>query len=72
MSPPPLLQLTPLTIPCPSLQLDVYLFLFSDVLLVTKPQRKADKAKVIRPPLMLEKLVCQPLRDPSTFLWPLS
>lgn len=53
-------------------QLDVYLFLFSDVLLVTKPQRKADKAKVIRPPLMLEKLVCQPLRDPSTSLlwWP--
>ena len=43
----------------------MYLFLFSDVLLVTKPQRKADKAKVIRPPLMLEKLVCQPLRDPS-------
>ncbi|XP_077025897.1 pleckstrin homology domain-containing family G member 6 isoform X2 [Tamandua tetradactyla] len=49
-------------------KLDVYLFLFSDVLLVTKPQRKADKAKVIRPPLMLEKLVCQPLRDPNSFL----
>ncbi|EPY87852.1 pleckstriny domain-containing family G member 6-like protein [Camelus ferus] len=48
--------------------LDVYLFLFSDVLLVTKRQRRADKAKVIRPPLMLEKLVCQPLRDPSSFL----
>ncbi|XP_008051912.1 pleckstrin homology domain-containing family G member 6, partial [Carlito syrichta] len=49
-------------------KLDVHLFLFSDVLLVTKPQRKADKAKVIRPPLMLERLVCQPLRDPSSFL----
>ncbi|KAM9229725.1 pleckstrin homology domain-containing family G member 6 isoform 2-T2 [Dugong dugon] len=49
-------------------KLDVYLFLFSDVLLVTKPQRKADKAKVIRPPLMLEKLLCRPLRDPSSFL----
>uniref|UniRef100_A0A8C0PE05 Pleckstrin homology and RhoGEF domain containing G6 n=2 Tax=Canis lupus TaxID=9612 RepID=A0A8C0PE05_CANLF len=49
-------------------KLDVYLFLFSDVLLVTKPQRKADRAKVIRPPLMLEKLVCQPLRDPNSFL----
>lgn len=47
------------------LQLDVYLFLFSDLLLVTKHQRKADKAKVIRPPFMLEKLVCQPLRDLS-------
>uniref|UniRef100_A0A5F8HHZ4 Pleckstrin homology and RhoGEF domain containing G6 n=1 Tax=Monodelphis domestica TaxID=13616 RepID=A0A5F8HHZ4_MONDO len=47
---------------------DVYLFLFSDVILVTKPQRKADKAKVIRPPLMLEKLVCQALRDPNSFL----
>lgn len=49
-------------------KLDVYLFLFSDVLLVTKPQRKADKVKVIRAPLMLEKLVCQPLRDPNSFL----
>lgn len=49
-------------------QLDVYLFLFSDMLLVTKPQRKADKAKVIRPPLSLEKLVCRPLRDPRMSL----
>ncbi|XP_006914772.1 pleckstrin homology domain-containing family G member 6 [Pteropus alecto] len=49
-------------------KLDVYLFLFSDVLLVTKPQRKGDKAKVIRPPFMLEKLVCRPLRDPHSFL----
>ncbi|XP_044535734.1 pleckstrin homology domain-containing family G member 6 isoform X1 [Gracilinanus agilis] len=47
---------------------DVYLFLFSDVILVTKPQRKADKVKVIRPPLMLEKIVCQALRDPNSFL----
>lgn len=49
-------------------KLDAYLFLFSDTLLVTKPQRKADKFKVIRPPFTLEKLVCQPLRDPSSFL----
>ncbi|XP_077615108.1 pleckstrin homology domain-containing family G member 6 [Crocuta crocuta] len=49
-------------------KLDVHLFLFSDVLLVTKPQRKADRAKVIRPPLMLERLVCRPLRDPNSFL----
>ncbi|EGV98513.1 Pleckstrin-likey domain-containing family G member 6 [Cricetulus griseus] len=49
-------------------KLDVYLFLFSDVLLITKPQRRADRAKVIRPPLMLEKLVCQPLRDSNSFL----
>lgn len=49
-------------------KMDAYLFLFSDVLLVTKPQRKADKAKVIRAPFMLEKLVCQQLRDPNSFL----
>lgn len=49
-------------------KLDVYLFLFSDTLLVTKPQRKADKAKVIRAPYMLEKLVCRSLRDPNSFL----
>lgn len=52
--------------------MDAYLFLFSDVLLVTKPQRKADKAKVIRAPFMLEKLVCRQLRDPSTSPLPLS
>uniref|UniRef100_A0A6I8N0F3 DH domain-containing protein n=1 Tax=Ornithorhynchus anatinus TaxID=9258 RepID=A0A6I8N0F3_ORNAN len=51
-------------------KLDVYLFLFSDALLVTKRQRKTDRAKVIRPPLMLERLVCQSLRDPSTGLHP--
>ncbi|XP_041491193.1 pleckstrin homology domain-containing family G member 6 [Microtus oregoni] len=49
-------------------KLDVYLFLFSDVLLITKPQRRADRAKIIRPPLMLDKLVCRPLRDPHSFL----
>ncbi|KAM5254818.1 pleckstrin homology domain-containing family G member 6 isoform 1-T4 [Hipposideros larvatus] len=49
-------------------KLDAYLFLFTDVLLVTKPQRKTDKAKVIRPPFMLEKIVCRSLRDPSSFL----
>ncbi|KAM5262944.1 pleckstrin homology domain-containing family G member 6 isoform 2-T2 [Ctenodactylus gundi] len=49
-------------------KLDAYLFLFSDVLLVTKPHRKAGRAKVVRPPLMLERLVCCPLRDPNSFL----
>ncbi|XP_012879049.1 PREDICTED: pleckstrin homology domain-containing family G member 6 [Dipodomys ordii] len=49
-------------------KLDVYLFLFSDLLLVTKPQRKTHKAKVIRPPLVLDKLVCRPLRDPNSLL----
>ncbi|XP_066213683.1 pleckstrin homology domain-containing family G member 6 isoform X1 [Saccopteryx leptura] len=49
-------------------KLDLYLFLFSDVLLVTKPQRKAGRAKVIRPPFMLEKLVCRPLQNPNSFL----
>ncbi|XP_054552470.1 pleckstrin homology domain-containing family G member 6 [Talpa occidentalis] len=49
-------------------KLDVYLLLFSDVLLVTKPQRRTDQVKVIRAPLMLDKLVCQPLREPNIFL----
>ena len=70
--PQPLSRLPPLQLTLVSLfacpQLDVYLFLFSDVLLVTKTLRRADKAKVIRPPLMLEKLVCRPLRDPSMSL----
>ena len=46
-------------------QMDVYCFLFTDLLLVTKAVKKAERTKVIRPPLLVEKIVCRELRDPG-------
>uniref|UniRef100_A0A5F9CMQ8 Pleckstrin homology and RhoGEF domain containing G5 n=1 Tax=Oryctolagus cuniculus TaxID=9986 RepID=A0A5F9CMQ8_RABIT len=49
-------------------KMDVYCFLFTDLLLVTKAVKKAERTKVIRPPLLVDKLVCRELRDPGAFL----
>ncbi|XP_021055724.1 pleckstrin homology domain-containing family G member 5 isoform X6 [Mus pahari] len=49
-------------------KMDVYCFLFTDVLLVTKAVKKAERTKVIRPPLLVDKIVCRELRDPGSFL----
>uniref|UniRef100_G1NUM6 PH domain-containing protein n=1 Tax=Myotis lucifugus TaxID=59463 RepID=G1NUM6_MYOLU len=49
-------------------QMDVYCFLFTDLLLVTKAVKKAERTKVIRPPLLVDKIVCRELRDPGSFL----
>ncbi|XP_061041046.1 pleckstrin homology domain-containing family G member 5 isoform X8 [Eubalaena glacialis] len=46
-------------------KMDVYCFLFTDLLLVTKAVKKAERTKVIRPPLLVEKIVCRELRDPA-------
>ncbi|EPY86047.1 hypothetical protein CB1_000331014, partial [Camelus ferus] len=48
--------------------MDVYCFLFTDLLLVTKAVKKAERTKVIRPPLLVDKIVCRELRDPGSFL----
>lgn len=45
--------------------MDVYCFLFTDLLLVTKAVKKAERTKVIRPPLLVDRLVCRELRDPG-------
>lgn len=45
--------------------MDVYCFLFTDLLLVTKAVKKAERTKVIRPPLLVDKIVCRELRDPG-------
>lgn len=52
-------------LPPPPLQMDVYCFLFTDLLLVTKAVKKAERTKVIRPPLLVDKIVCRELRDPG-------
>uniref|UniRef100_A0A8C6W186 Pleckstrin homology domain containing, family G (with RhoGef domain) member 5 n=1 Tax=Nannospalax galili TaxID=1026970 RepID=A0A8C6W186_NANGA len=49
-------------------KVDVYCFLFTDLLLVTKAVKKAERTKVIRPPLLVDKIVCRELRDPGSFL----
>ncbi|XP_013359739.1 PREDICTED: pleckstrin homology domain-containing family G member 5 isoform X3 [Chinchilla lanigera] len=49
-------------------KMDVYCFLFTDLLLVTKAVKKAERTKVIRPPLLVDKIVCRELRDPGAFL----
>lgn len=50
--------------------MDVYCFLFTDLLLVTKAVKKAERTKVIRPPLLVDKIVCRELRDPGKEFWP--
>ncbi|KAM8871157.1 uncharacterized protein plekhg6 isoform 2-T2 [Spinachia spinachia] len=49
-------------------KLEVVALLFSDVLLMTKVQKKADRLKVVRPPLALDRTFCFPLKDGCSFL----
>ena len=67
-----MLFLHSLPTPC-HCQMDVYCFLFTDLLLVTKAVKKAERTKVIRPPLLVDKIVCRELRDPGEEAgsWPL-
>lgn len=49
-------------------KMDVHCFLFTDMFLITKPVKKAEKTKVIRQPLFVDKVVCRELKDPGSFL----
>ncbi|NXX51807.1 PKHG5 protein, partial [Tricholaema leucomelas] len=49
-------------------KMDVYCFLFTDLFLITKPLKKAERTKVIRQPLLVDKVVCRELRDTGSFL----
>lgn len=45
-------------------KMDVHVFLFTDLLLITKvTQRKAEKVKIVRPPYHVERLVLVELKD---------
>lgn len=46
-----------------SMQLEVVALLFSDVLLMTKFQKKGERLKVVRPPLALDRTSCMLLKD---------
>ncbi|XP_075762662.1 pleckstrin homology domain-containing family G member 5 isoform X3 [Pelodiscus sinensis] len=49
-------------------KMDVYCFLFTDLFLITKPVKKAERAKVVRQPLLVDKIICRELKDPGSFL----
>ncbi|XP_015193325.2 uncharacterized protein plekhg6 isoform X2 [Lepisosteus oculatus] len=49
-------------------KVEVVALLFSDVLLLTKRQRKSNRLRVTRPPLAIEHAHCRPLRDTNSFL----
>lgn len=46
-----------------AMQLEVVALLFSDVLLMTKFQKKGERLKVVRPPLALDRTCCVVLKD---------
>ncbi|KAJ8360601.1 hypothetical protein SKAU_G00171260 [Synaphobranchus kaupii] len=49
-------------------RMDVYCFLFTDLLLITKSVKRVEKVKVIRQPLLINNVVCRELKDPGSFL----
>nr|XP_040021618.1 uncharacterized protein plekhg6 isoform X3 [Gasterosteus aculeatus aculeatus]XP_040021619.1 uncharacterized protein plekhg6 isoform X3 [Gasterosteus aculeatus aculeatus] len=49
-------------------KLEVVALLFSDVLLMTKVQKKGDRLKVVRPPLALDRTFCFSLKDDCSFV----
>ncbi|XP_052396621.1 pleckstrin homology domain-containing family G member 5 isoform X2 [Carassius gibelio] len=49
-------------------RMDVYCFLFTDLLLITKPVKRLEKVKVIRQPLLLQNVVCRELKDTGSFV----
>ncbi|XP_028984773.1 pleckstrin homology domain-containing family G member 6 [Betta splendens] len=49
-------------------KLEVVALLFSDVLLMTKAQKKGERLKVVRPPLALDRTQCVALKDGSSFI----
>ncbi|XP_048872187.1 LOW QUALITY PROTEIN: pleckstrin homology domain-containing family G member 5 [Brienomyrus brachyistius] len=48
-------------------RMDVHCFLFTDMLLITKPVKR-EKVKVIRQPLFIHNVVCKELKDTGSFL----
>ncbi|XP_031422268.1 pleckstrin homology domain-containing family G member 5 isoform X2 [Clupea harengus] len=49
-------------------KMEVYCFLFTDLLLITKPVKRVEKVKIIRQPLLIHNVVCRELKDPGSFV----
>ncbi|KAM6925579.1 pleckstrin homology domain-containing family G member 5 [Xenentodon cancila] len=48
-------------------RMEVYCFLFTDLLLITKSVKRVEKVKIIRQPLLIHNVVCKELKDPGSF-----
>ncbi|XP_074655235.1 uncharacterized protein LOC141908875 isoform X2 [Tubulanus polymorphus] len=51
-----------------SKSVDAYCFLFTDMLLITKPSKRGDKMKVIKPPVRVDRALIHELKDGGGFL----
>uniref|UniRef100_A0AAQ5Y095 Pleckstrin homology domain containing, family G (with RhoGef domain) member 5b n=1 Tax=Amphiprion ocellaris TaxID=80972 RepID=A0AAQ5Y095_AMPOC len=49
-------------------RMEVYCFLFTDLLLITKSVKRVEKVKIIRQPLLIHNVVCKELKDPGSFI----
>uniref|UniRef100_A0AAX7UM51 Pleckstrin homology domain containing, family G (with RhoGef domain) member 5b n=1 Tax=Astatotilapia calliptera TaxID=8154 RepID=A0AAX7UM51_ASTCA len=49
-------------------RMEVYCFLFTDLLLITKPVKRVEKVKIIRQPLLIHNVICKELKDPGSFI----
>ncbi|XP_028266265.1 pleckstrin homology domain-containing family G member 5 isoform X1 [Parambassis ranga] len=49
-------------------RMEVYCFLFTDLLLITKPVKRVEKVKIIRQPLVIHSVICKELKDPGSFI----
>ncbi|CAN9515640.1 unnamed protein product [Ophioblennius macclurei] len=49
-------------------RMEVYCFLFTDLLLITKPVKRVEKVKIIRQPLLIHSVICKELKDPGSFI----
>ncbi|XP_061908538.1 pleckstrin homology domain-containing family G member 5 isoform X1 [Entelurus aequoreus] len=49
-------------------RMDVHCFLFTDLLLVTKPVKRLEKVKIVRQPLLIQNVVCKELKDAGSFI----
>ncbi|KAK5864060.1 hypothetical protein PBY51_001034 [Eleginops maclovinus] len=49
-------------------RMDVHCVLFTDLLLITKPVKRAEKVKIIRQPLLIHNVICKELKDPGSFI----
>lgn len=49
-------------------RMDVECLLFTDLLLICKPSKKMEKYKIIKPPMRVDRLIVQELKDKGSFL----
>ncbi|XP_052718753.1 pleckstrin homology domain-containing family G member 5-like isoform X6 [Crassostrea angulata] len=51
-----------------STRMDVECLLFTDLLLICKPSKRMEKYKIIKPPMRVDRMIIQELKDKGSFL----